>query len=145
MWSNPQEASDLVTFTETIFNGKLRFLCSVETGPEPRIFGFQAQVALLHMYSQSSQHMFSITGKTDCHFSGSSWISSKVKQNSSSRFKLQSRSVILTHITTKRFQNQYKLSLKNSKLANGNVEIICSIEINSLWCNIFASNNLTKS
>ena len=59
-------------------------------------------------------------------------ISFKVKRNSSSRFRLQSRSVILAHITMKRFQNQYKLSLKNSKLANGNVEIICSIEINSL-------------
>ena len=26
---NPQEAADLVTFTEEILNGKLHFLCSV--------------------------------------------------------------------------------------------------------------------
>ena len=29
MWSNLQEAVDLVTFTEEIHNGKLHFLCSV--------------------------------------------------------------------------------------------------------------------
>ena len=29
MWPNPQEAADLVTFTEEILNGKLHFLCSV--------------------------------------------------------------------------------------------------------------------
>ena len=29
MWPNPQETADLVTFTEKIFNGKLRFLCNV--------------------------------------------------------------------------------------------------------------------
>ena len=29
MWPNPQEAADLVTFTEEILNGKLQFLCSV--------------------------------------------------------------------------------------------------------------------
>ena len=73
MWSNPQEASDLVIFTDAIFNGKLRLLCSVATGPKPGIFAFQAQVALWHMYNQSSQHVISSTGKTDCHFSGSSW------------------------------------------------------------------------
>ena len=28
MWPNPQEAADLVTFTEEILNGKLLFLCS---------------------------------------------------------------------------------------------------------------------
>ena len=28
MWPNPQEAADLVTFTEEILNGKLHFLCS---------------------------------------------------------------------------------------------------------------------
>ena len=28
MWPNPQETSDLVTFTEEILNGKLHFLCS---------------------------------------------------------------------------------------------------------------------
>ena len=28
MWPNPQETADLVTFTEEIFNGELRFLCS---------------------------------------------------------------------------------------------------------------------
>ena len=27
MWQNPQEAADLVTFTEEILNGKLHFLC----------------------------------------------------------------------------------------------------------------------
>ena len=59
-------------------------------------------------------------------------ISSKVKPNSSSRFNLESRSVILANITTEIFQNQYKVSLKNSKLVNGNGEVICSIEINSL-------------
>ena len=30
MWPNPQETSDLVTFTEKILNGKLYFLCSEE-------------------------------------------------------------------------------------------------------------------
>ena len=59
-------------------------------------------------------------------------VSSKVKQNSSSRFNLQSRSVILANITTEIFQNQYELSLKNSKLVNGNGKVISSIEINSL-------------
>ena len=29
MLPNPQETSDLVTFTEEILNGKLHFLCSV--------------------------------------------------------------------------------------------------------------------
>ena len=29
MWPNPEETSDLVTFTEEIFNGKLNFLCNV--------------------------------------------------------------------------------------------------------------------
>ena len=29
MWPNPQEATDFVTFTEEILNGKLHFLCSV--------------------------------------------------------------------------------------------------------------------
>ena len=29
MWPNPQEAADLVTFTEEILNGKLHFLCSL--------------------------------------------------------------------------------------------------------------------
>ena len=28
MWPNPQETADLVTFTEEILNGKLRFLYS---------------------------------------------------------------------------------------------------------------------
>ena len=28
MWPNPQENTDLVTFTEGIFNGKLHYLCS---------------------------------------------------------------------------------------------------------------------
>ena len=28
MWTKPQESADLVTFTEVIFNGKLRF-CAV--------------------------------------------------------------------------------------------------------------------
>ena len=28
MWPNPQETSDLVTFTEEILNGELHFLCS---------------------------------------------------------------------------------------------------------------------
>ena len=69
MWSNPQEASDLVTFTEAVFNGKLRFLWGVVTGPKQRISCFQAQVGLWHMYNQSPQHVLSSTGKTDCHFS----------------------------------------------------------------------------
>ena len=30
MWPNPQEPADLVTFTDEILNGKLRFLCSVK-------------------------------------------------------------------------------------------------------------------
>ena len=29
MWPNPQETSDLVTFTEETLNGKLHFLCSI--------------------------------------------------------------------------------------------------------------------
>ena len=29
MWPNPQETTDLVTFTEEILSGKLHFLCSV--------------------------------------------------------------------------------------------------------------------
>ena len=29
MWPNPQETADLITVTEEILNGKLRFLCSV--------------------------------------------------------------------------------------------------------------------
>ena len=28
MWPNPQETSDLVTFTEELLHGKLHFLCS---------------------------------------------------------------------------------------------------------------------
>ena len=28
MWPNPQETSDLFTFTGEIFNGKLHFLCN---------------------------------------------------------------------------------------------------------------------
>ena len=31
MWPNPEETADLVTFTEEILNGKLRFFCSEET------------------------------------------------------------------------------------------------------------------
>ena len=38
MWTNPQEAADLVTFTEEILNGKLHFLCSVCTGVNFRGF-----------------------------------------------------------------------------------------------------------
>ena len=30
MWPNPQETADLVTITEKILNGKLRFLCSTK-------------------------------------------------------------------------------------------------------------------
>ena len=30
-WQNSEETADLVTFTEKILNGKLHFLCSVET------------------------------------------------------------------------------------------------------------------
>ena len=37
MWPNPQETADLVTFTEKIFNGKLRFLCSVEYWLHPQV------------------------------------------------------------------------------------------------------------
>ena len=29
MWPNPQETSDLVTFTDKILNGKLDLLCNV--------------------------------------------------------------------------------------------------------------------
>ena len=130
MRSNPQEASGLVTFTEGIFNGKLRFLCSVETGPEPGIFGFQAQVVLRYIYNQSSQTWFQAQVRQTAIFLALHGISFKVKQNSSSRFKLQSWSVIFPHITIKRFQNQFKLSLKKSKVADWNVKIICSIEIN---------------
>ena len=33
MWPNSQKTEDVVTFTEEIFNGKLRFLCSaMQTG-----------------------------------------------------------------------------------------------------------------
>ena len=28
MWPNPQETEDLITLTEEVPNGKLRFLCS---------------------------------------------------------------------------------------------------------------------
>ena len=31
MWPNPQDTSDLVTFTEEIPNGKLHFLCCALT------------------------------------------------------------------------------------------------------------------
>ena len=31
MWPNAQETADLVTFTEEILNGKLHFLCSVDS------------------------------------------------------------------------------------------------------------------
>ena len=31
MWPNPQKTADLVTFTGEILNGKLHFLCSVNT------------------------------------------------------------------------------------------------------------------
>ena len=34
MWPNPKETSDLVAFTEEIFNGKLHVLCSVKNGTE---------------------------------------------------------------------------------------------------------------
>ena len=30
MWPNAQETADLVTFTEEILHGKLRFLCSAD-------------------------------------------------------------------------------------------------------------------
>ena len=30
MWPNPQETTDLVTFTEEILNGKLYFVCAVQ-------------------------------------------------------------------------------------------------------------------
>ena len=146
MWSNPQEAAGLVTITEGIFNGKPRFLCSVVTGPEPGTFGFQAQVVLWYIYSQSSQTWFQAQVRQTAIFLALHGISfSSWDQNSSCRFKLQSWSVIFAHITMKRFQNQFKLSLKKSRLADGNVKIICWIEINSLWCNIFSWNNLTKS
>ena len=62
----------------------------------------------------------------------------KIKQKYNSRNKLQNWPVNLEHMT-ERFQNQCKsLSLKNSKLANGNL----SIEITSVRCNIFASEKL---
>ena len=31
MWPNPQETADSVTFTEEILNGKLHFLCRVNS------------------------------------------------------------------------------------------------------------------
>ena len=37
MWPNPQETTDLVTFTEEILNGKLYFLCS-ETSSTNTVF-----------------------------------------------------------------------------------------------------------
>ena len=41
MWPNPQFPVDLVTFTEEILNGKLRFLCSViDCGLVPWVTGF---------------------------------------------------------------------------------------------------------
>ena len=34
MWPNPQETSDLVTFTDKILNGKLDLLCNVYENAE---------------------------------------------------------------------------------------------------------------
>ena len=140
MWSNPQEASDLVIFTEAIFNGKLRLLCSVATGLASKR-KLLCDICTINLLST----LFPPQVRQTAIFLVLHGISSKVKPNSSSRFNLESRSVILANITTEIFQNQYKLSLKNPKLVNGNGEVICSIELNSLWCNIFAWNNLTKS
>ena len=41
MWPNLQFHADLVTFTEKIFNGKLDFLCNVDSKKE-EIFGWHA-------------------------------------------------------------------------------------------------------
>ena len=40
MWPNPQESADLVSFTEEILNGKLRFLCSVHVSKHQHIYEF---------------------------------------------------------------------------------------------------------
>ena len=145
MWSNPQEASDLVIFTDAIFNGKLRLLCSAATGPNQEFLASKRKLLYDICTINLLSTLFPAQVRQTAIFLVLHRISSKVKPNSSSRFNLESRSVILANITTEIFQNQYKLSLKNSKLVNGNGEVICSIEINSLWCNIFAWNNLTKS
>ena len=36
MWSNPQETTDLVIFTDEILSGKLYFLCGVSISVENR-------------------------------------------------------------------------------------------------------------
>ena len=44
MWPNLQETTDLVTFTEEIFNEKLRFLCSGITVPSFIIARYVQQI-----------------------------------------------------------------------------------------------------
>ena len=56
MWPNPQETADLVTLTEEILNGKLHFLCRVQSWNMQNIAMFKT-----HTYSESSQRF-----KTEC-------------------------------------------------------------------------------
>ena len=52
MWPDPQETSDLVTFTEEILNGKLHFLCSEDSPNTPaKIF---TSVSLLPLVANST-------------------------------------------------------------------------------------------
>ena len=76
------------------------------------------------IYKQFSKHVFPSLGKEIDIFLALYGICFKIKQNYNSRSEMQNWSVILKNTLQLRdfSQNQCKLlSLKNSKLANGNL------------------------
>ena len=76
------------------------------------------------IYRQFSKHVFPSLGNETTIFLALYGICFKIKQNYNSRYEMQNWSVILKNtLQLKDFsQNQCKLSsLKNSKLANGNL------------------------
>ena len=52
MWPNLQETADLVTFTEEILNGKLRFLCSGKCFSFEELLQKDGSVSIDHKHIQ---------------------------------------------------------------------------------------------
>ena len=58
MWSNPQEISDLVTFTEGILDGKLHYLCSIcRKKHKPKILVYLVEIFCLTRQELGRSHM----------------------------------------------------------------------------------------
>ena len=52
MWTHPQEAADLITFTEEILNGKLHFLfqCQIDRGHFLRLSSWTKMIAEAQLF-----------------------------------------------------------------------------------------------